>query len=839
MMKQYLAIKAEHEGCLLFFRLGDFYELFFNDAEETAKLLGLTLTGRGKGETRVPMCGVPHHAAEGYIAKLTKLGKKVAICDQVSDPSEPGIVQREVTRIVTPGTTLDEKVLDAKKSNYVASVMRVASGDETGGFALAFADVTTGEFGKVNAEDEKSLAAELQRLGPSELVVRAADLESNWVEGLKRMRGAFVFGHASEAEKVEEFLMDYLKETQKTNLDHMVVGDADEVEFMALDEATLKNLELMETLREGKKEGSLLWVIDKTETAMGGRLLRYFLMHPLLDAGQVARRLDAVEELVSERALAEDLRSVLGSILDMERLLARLSMNRGSARDVAALKQSLQQIPTIQTLLSASADGQGVKTELLAGIRDGIDPLSDIVALIEKAIVEEPPLTFNDGGVIADGYHNELDELKKISREGKSYIQKMQQEEIARTGISNLKVRYNKVFGYYLEVSKSHVSKVPETWIRKQTLVNAERYITPELKEYEEKVLGAEEKIVALEQQLFAEVRAKVVAEKDRIQKTAKKLALLDVLQSFAAAALTNRYCKPSIKTEGDLNIVNGRHPVVEEMSFAARFVPNDTALLNSGERVQLITGPNMGGKSTYLRQVALIVLMAQIGCFVPAEAAEIGMVDRIFTRVGASDNLVRGQSTFMVEMQETADILASATEKSLVILDEIGRGTSTYDGMSIAWSILEYLHDSIGAKTLFATHYHELIALADKLEHAVNYSVAVKENAEEGVVFLYKVLKGGVDKSYGIEVAKLAGLPTDVIARAGQILQDLEEGSHEQAVQKELASRPAQTQSMLFQDDRERDHNPLQKQIDAIDTDNMTPMEALKKLHELKHAND
>lgn len=840
MMKQYLAIKAEHEGCLLFFRLGDFYELFFDDAVETAKLLGLTLTGRGKGETRVPMCGVPHHAAEGYIAKLTKLGKKVAMCDQVSDPSEPGIVQREVVRIVTPGTTLDEKVLDAKRSNYVAAVMKAgaSAGDDARGFALAFADVTTGEFGTVSVRDEKSLGAELQRLGPSELVVRVAELESGWVEGLKRMRGAFVFGHASEATDVAEFLMDYLKETQKTNLDHMVVGDGEDggaEQFMALDEATLKNLELMETLREGKKEGSLLWVIDKTETAMGGRLLRYFLTHPLVDVNAVAQRLDAVEELVGERALAEDLRGVLGSILDMERLLARLSMNRGSARDVAALKQSLQQIPAIQQLLSSSADGQGAKTELLAGIRDGIDPLSDIVALIEKAIVEEPPLTFNDGGVIADGYHQELDELKAISREGKSYIQKMQQEEIARTGISNLKVRYNKVFGYYLEVSKSHVNKVPETWIRKQTLVNAERYITPELKEYEEKVLGAEEKIVALEQQLFAEIRAKVVAEKDRIQKTAKKLALLDVLQSFAAAALMNRYCKPTISTDGSLNIVNGRHPVVEEMSFAARFVPNDTHLLHSEERVQLITGPNMGGKSTYLRQVALIVLMAQIGCFVPAEAAEIGMVDRIFTRVGASDNLVRGQSTFMVEMQETADILASATEKSLVILDEIGRGTSTYDGMSIAWSILEYLHDHVGAKTLFATHYHELIALADKLEHAVNYSVAVKENAEEGVVFLYKVLKGGVDKSYGIEVAKLAGLPANVIARAGQILQDLEEGSHEQAVQKELDSRPAQTQSMLFQDDRERDHNPLQKEIDAIDTDNMTPMEALQKLTSLK----
>lgn len=821
MMKQYLDIKRRHEGALLFFRMGDFYELFFDDAVEAAKLLDLTLTGRGKDENRVPMCGVPHHAAEGYIAKLTKMGKKVAVCDQVSDPKAAGIVEREVTRIVTPGTTTDDNVLDQKANNFV---MALVAGDT---FGIAYADVTTGEFASTEIASEKELRAEIERLAPAEIVV--PDAEAAVVARLKTaLPDVFFFDHSFEGADAASFLMDYLKTTQKTSLDHMKSAAYDLNNFMPLDEATMKNLELMATLREGKKEGSLLWVLDRTETAMGGRMLRSFVTHPLVQQETIQQRLDAVEELVQERRVQDDLREVLKLVMDIERLLSRLSMGRGSARDVVGLKASLKQVPKVKELLGSA------KSSLLTEVRDTIDPLNDLVGLVERVIVEEPPLNMSDGGTIADGFNAELDELKKISRDGKQYMQDLQQKEAEKTGITNLKIRYNKVFGYYLEVSKGQVSKVPQEWIRKQTLVNAERYITPELKEFEEKVLGAQEKMVALEQKIFVEIREQVVAEMERIQRTAKSLALLDVLGAFAAVALENRYCKPVVTESEDIAIEGGRHPVVEQMSFSSRFVPNDTKLEQNGERLQLITGPNMGGKSTYLRQVALTVLMAQIGSFVPADKAAIGLVDRIFTRVGASDNLVRGQSTFMVEMQETSHILEHATAKSLIILDEIGRGTSTYDGMSLAWAITEYLHDTIQAKTLFATHYHELITLADKLTHAVNYSVAVKENAEEGVVFLYKVVRGGVDKSYGIEVAKLAGLPAETVGRAQQILRDLEEGVLEPGIQKELATRPAQDQPALF----ERDHHPLQEKLAELDTENMTPMEALKKLHDIKHGN-
>lgn len=819
MMKQYLDIKNKHEGALLFFRMGDFYELFFDDAVETTKLLGLTLTGRGKGEKRIPMCGVPHHAAERYIAKLTKLGKKVAVCDQISDPKGPGIVEREVTRIVTPGTTMDETVLEQKANNFVLALLI----DD--GFSIAYADVTTGEFASLSVVSEKELGAEIQRLAPSEIIV--SDIEHPLVGRLKNvLPDVFFFLHNFSTTDAAAFLMDYLKMTQKTSLDHMKVAAYDLNDFMPLDEATLKNLELMATLREGNKEGSLLWVLDRTLTAMGGRMLRSFITHPLVQYEPIQKRLDAVEELVKERRLQEDLQERLKLVMDLERLLARLSMGRGNARDVVGLKESLKQVPRVKELLL------NAQSSLLVEVRENIDPLHDLVSLIEQALVEEPPLNMNDGGIIALGYNAELDDLKTISREGKQYMQNLQQQEIEKTGITNLKIRYNKVFGYYLEVSKGQVSKVPQEWIRRQTLVNAERYITPELKEFEEKVLGAEEKIVILEQKIFVDIREKVVAEIERIQRTAKSLALLDVLGSFATIALESNYCKPIVTEEGNISIEGGRHPVVEQMSFSSRFVPNNTILEQTGERLQLITGPNMGGKSTYLRQVALITLMAQIGSFVPATKAEIGIVDRIFTRVGASDNLVRGQSTFMVEMQETSHILEHATERSLIILDEIGRGTSTYDGMSLAWAITEYLHDTVGAKTLFATHYHELIALTDKLSHAVNYSVAVKENEEEGVVFLYKVLRGGVDKSYGIEVAKLAGLPAETVSRAQQILHDLEEGVLEPGIQKELNAHPVQDQITLF----ERDHHPLEKEIEKLDTENMTPMEALKKLHDIKH---
>lgn len=819
MMKQYLDIKKQHEGALLFFRMGDFYELFFDDAIETARLLSLTLTGRGKDENRIPMCGVPHHAAEGYIAKLTKMGKKVAVCDQMSDPKAPGIVEREVTRIVTPGTTLNDSVLERKANNFVLALI------PDNGFGIAHADVTTGEFASTIIASEKDLRAEIERIAPSEIIV--PDLENPIIVRLKTvLPDVFFFAHDFSGTDAAAFLMDYLKATQKTSLNHMKAAAYDLNNFMPLDEATLKNLELMATLREGKKEGSLLWVLDRTETAMGGRMMRSFMTHPLVQHDKIQMRLNAVEELVKERRVQEDLQECLKFVMDLERLLSRLSMGRGNARDVVALKESLKQVPQVKQLL------QNVQSELLSTVRDTIDPLNDLVSLIEQAIVEEPPLNMNDGGIIADGYNMELDELKTISREGKQYMQNLQQEEVEKTGITNLKIRYNKVFGYYLEVSKGQVGKVPQEWIRKQTLVNAERYITPELKEFEEKVLGAGEKIVALEQKIFTDIREKVVMEMERIQRTAKSLALLDVLRSFSTVALENDYCKPVVHDSENIVIEGGRHPVVEQMSFSSRFVPNDTKLEQNNERLHLITGPNMGGKSTYLRQVALTVLMAQIGSFVPADRAEIGLVDRIFTRVGASDNLVRGQSTFMVEMQETSHILEHATARSLIILDEIGRGTSTYDGMSIAWAITEYLHDTIRAKTLFATHYHELIALTDKLSHAVNYSVAVKENEEEGVVFLYKVVRGGVDKSYGIEVAKLAGLPQETVSRAQQILRDLEEGILEPGIQKELAARPAQDQPVLF----EREHNPLKEELDKLDTENMTPMEALKKLHEIKH---
>jgi len=816
MLKQYLEIKKQHEGALLLFRLGDFYELFFDDAEEASKLLDLTLTGRGKGENRIPMCGVPYHAAEGYIAKLTKLGKKVAICDQVSDPNEPGIVDREVVRIVTPGTTLDEKVLDQKANNFVAAVT-AGEADADVSFDFAYADITTGEFSSISLSSMKALQAEIERLKPSEIIIPPEfDLKTD----------VYITEHAFDGGDAAALLMNYLETTQKTSLQHMTRSDSGHEESMPIDEATLKNLELMETLREGNREGSLLWVLDKTQTAMGGRMIRSFLIRPLAQKEDIEKRLGAVEELTQKRTVHDDLQGLLKSVMDLERLLARLSMGRGNARDLVGLKNSLMQVPHVQNLLSNAT------SNLLKDVCDNIDPLYDLVSLIERAIVPDPPLNMNEGGIIADGFNTELDEIKAVSREGKQFIQSLQQKEIERTGITNLKVRYNKVFGYYLEVSKGQVSKVPEEWIRKQTLVNAERYITPELKEFEEKVLGAEEKIAVLEQKIFSEIREKVVAEIERIQRTAKYLALLDVMCSFTSVALQNGYCKPSISGGDDISIAEGRHPVVEKMSFSARFVPNGTALQQSGERLQLITGPNMGGKSTYLRQVALIVLMAHIGSFVPARSAEICLVDRIFTRVGASDNLVRGQSTFMVEMQEAAHILENATERSLIILDEIGRGTSTYDGMSIAWAITEYIHDNIQAKTLFATHYHELISLTDKLANAANYCVAVKENEEEGVVFLYTVMKGGASRSYGIEVAKLAGMPPETVRRAHQILRDLEEGVHESAIQKELDARPAEDQSALF----EREHNPLKEEFDKINPDQMTPLEALQKLHDIKN---
>ncbi len=669
MMKQYRAMKEQYPDAILFFRLGDFYEMFFDDALEASRLLQITLTSRSKGDKKAPMCGVPHHAADGYIAKLTKLGKKVAVCEQLTDPNLPGIVERDVVRIITPGTTLDENVLEQKSNNFIAAVVR-----NDGVFGLAYADISTGEFGSTVIGGAKELESEIARLHPAEIIIPESNYNDDFfVNTRKTFDSIFFFSVKIDAGSgapvnAADFLMEYLKSTQKTTLNHVAeVKEYSVDEFMPLDEATLRNLELLSTLRENKKEGSLLWVLDRTNTSMGGRLLKHFLLHPLLDKKEINSRLDAVEELTKNHSQKEDLEIPLGRMMDLERLISRLSLGRGNARDLAGLKNSLWLIPQIQTVL------KNMNTSVLAEIRDGIDPLTDISRLIDNAIIDEPPAGIMDGGMIKDGFNEELDEYRAVSRTGKTFIHNLQREEIEKTGINTLKVRYNKVFGYFIEVSKGQVNKVPETYIRKQTLVNAERYITPELKEFEEKVLGAEEKIVALELKIFTEIREKTVGEMKRIQRTAGRIAMLDVFCGFATAALENRYSKPVINDGNDIVITGGRHPVVEKMNADASFVPNDAVLRKDGERILLITGPNMGGKSTYLRQTALIVLMAQIGGFVPAEKAEMGIVDRIFTRVGASDNLVKGQSTFMVEMNETSFILDNATERSLIILDEIG----------------------------------------------------------------------------------------------------------------------------------------------------------------------
>jgi DNA mismatch repair protein MutS len=864
MMKQYREIKDKYGDAILFFRLGDFYEMFFEDALEASKLLQITLTSRNKGDHKAPMCGIPYHAADNYIAKLTRLGKKVAICEQLSDPNLPGIVKRDVVRVITPGTTLDDNILERKSNNFLLTFTR-----ERDVYEIAYADVSTGEFMVTEVQTAQKLFIEIMRISPAEIVLSKSALQDPVTESLRRAdQHIFFFEYAGAETDAENILTDYLRSTQKTSLPHLGEKAPYETsDFMPLDEATIRNLELTETLRENKTEGSLLWVVDSSISAMGGRLLRHYLTRPLVNAAEIGSRHEAVAEMISDRALLENLREKLTSVLDLERLVARLSLNRGNARDLIGLKSTLMVIPEIKKHMAVAT------ARLNAAARESLDSLDELSDLIGRAIVPEPPLSVTDGGMIADGFNAELDDLKKISRDGKSYIQELQRKEIELTGIGNLKVRYNKVFGYYIELSKGNAARAPEHYIRKQTLVNAERFITPELKEYEEKVLGAEEKIVALEQKLFAEVRGAVVEKIGRIQKTAKALALIDVICAYATTALENNYCRPVVREGGGINISGGRHPVVEKMTFSSRFVPNDLQLQQDGQRILLITGPNMGGKSTFLRQCALIVLMAQTGMFVPASSAEIGLVDRIFTRVGASDNLVRGQSTFMVEMQETANILSHATEKSLVILDEVGRGTSTYDGMSIAWAITEHLHDRIRCKTLFATHYHELIALADKLPHAANYSVAVKEErygglgtpalpgnpdlpgtpaapGASGIVFLYKILPGGVDRSYGIEVAKLAGLPQEVTDKAYRILVDLEEGILENGIRKELddtTKRVPEDQVKMFDETPEtraveserrqraiRD-NSIVEEIKNMDINAITPIEALNKIAELK----
>lgn len=820
-MAQYMKVKEQYPDSILMFRLGDFYEMFLGDALEASRILQITLTSRNKGsEDSTPMCGIPFHALDNYLPKLTKAGKKVAICDQVTAPNGKGIVEREVVRVVTPGTTFNENILESKANNYVGCIV---IGE--GRFGFAYCDITTGDFKTTEVTD---IYSELGRVSPAEIIGENIEkinfgckfeflTKKNPSENLKmhfELQSLKAFGLEEKvlATKASSMLLEYLKETQKTEIKHVQkISFYDVSDFMPLDHACIRNLELFYT-NENKKEGSLIWALDNTITPMGGRMIRNWLIAPLLKEEAVLERLNKVEFFVNDSSRLRAVRECLDKIYDIERLLSRLSLGTGNARDLIAMRDSLAVIPELAGLCP----------------EEELYDFSELVELISRAINDEAPLSVRDGGMIKKGYHSELDELHCLSTEGKTFIKDLQEREAVRTGISSLKVRYNRVFGYYIEISKTNLSSVPEDYIRKQTLVNAERYITPELKEYEEKVLTAEDKIKTLEYELFYGVRMEVVKELVKIQKIARAVAEIDVLSTFAFNAANNNYCRPEILDNGEMEILNSRHPVVEKLN--RDFVPND-CVMGDEKQFMLITGPNMGGKSTYLRQVALTVLMAQIGSFVPAESAKISLVDKIFTRVGANDNLSRGESTFMVEMQETAYILNNATARSLIILDEVGRGTSTYDGVSIAWAISEFIHDQIKAKTIFATHYHELIELAEKMPRACNLSVAVRENEREGVVFLYKIVEGGVDKSYGIEVAKLAGLPLDVVGRSRGVLAELE-SKH--------ISRQKFNPDQISIFEREKagisaNEKKIFEDIRGIDVNMLTPMEALQKLNEMK----
>ena len=805
MMQQYRDIKNKHMDSLLFFRMGDFYELFGEDAVIASKLLNIALTARHKTqENPVPMCGVPYHSVDQYLAKLIKLGKKVAICEQMSDPKEPGIVQREVVRIVTPGTTFDNSILDNKSSNYLIAITKIKNT-----FGLAFAEATTGDFQVMELNSFEELGNNISKLNSSECIydknlgndekfinfingfdINALSSYELFYDpyktlinhfGVQNLEG-FGVENLSASIRAGGILMQYLKDTQKTNLAHINnIKRYSNNDFMDLDEATLRNLELIFTLRDQNRKGSLFSITDHTITSMGGRMLKFWIIHPLKNSNQINDRLDAVDFFHKNEKLTENLQSEFKKIMDIERIVGKIGCLNVNTRDLAALKNSLQQLPKIKESLKLC--NCGIIQTLLNKLYD----FSDLVDLLDRSLIDDPPFLLREGGMIKDGYNQELDDLRGISKEGKSFINSLQKKEIEMTKINSLKVSFNKVFGYYIEITKANLKniKLPEYFIRKQTLVNAERFITPELKEYEEKVLGAEDKIKELEYKLFLEIREIVAKEIKNLKIAAQVIATIDVLSSFSVLARFNNYVKPAINNGDKIIIREGRHPVIEKMTLANEFSSNDTFLDNENNQLLLLTGPNMSGKSTYLRQTALIVLLAQIGSFVPAKEAEIGIIDRIFTRVGASDNLAKGQSTFMVEMQEAANILNYATKKSLIILDEIGRGTSTYDGVSIAWAITEYLHDKIEAKTIFATHYHELTPLVEKLEKGKNLCVSVRENEEEGVVFLHKILEGIVDKSYGIEVAKLAGLPKDVTDRAKTILMNLEEGILEKSIKK------------------------------------------------------
>lgn len=860
MMQQYLSIKDQYKDCILFFRLGDFYEMFFRDAEVASKELEITLTGKDCGmEERAPMCGVPFHAADGYIARLVSKGYKVAICEQVEDPAlAKGIVKRDVVRVVTPGTVTDIAMLDDRKNNYLMSVCR------NGNFyGLAAVDITTGDFYATRitwGNTKGKLLDEIAKFMPSELVVNSEFNEDKELLGQLNLRFniyisgfdncSFEYGNAKET-LTEHFnslnldlseydisvnasgaLLKYLDMTQKVSLSHIQNFNSYNIEeFMILDAATRRNLELTETMREKSKRGSLLWVLDKTMTSMGGRLLRKWIEQPLVNPGDIQLRLDAVDEFRNRFMARMEIREMLRRVYDMERLMGKVVLGSVNCRDLIALKNSVSQIPFIKNTL------REFEAEHNKYCNEQVDTLADVCQLIEAAIIDDPPITIKEGGIIKDGYNAEVDKLRQASTQGKDWIAALEAAEKEKTGIKNLKVGFNRVFGYYIEITKSNFSLVPEDYIRKQTLANCERYITPELKEIEDNILGAEEKIIQLEYSLFVEVKEAIASQLTRIKTTSKALAELDALASLAEVADREGYCMPEITASDEIHIVDGRHPVVEKMTDKSSFVPNDTVLDMGEDRLAVITGPNMAGKSTYMRQTALIVLMAQIGSFVPATSAKIGLVDRIFTRVGASDDLASGQSTFMVEMSEVANILINATQRSLLILDEIGRGTSTFDGLSIAWAVIEYIvsKENLGCRTLFATHYHELTELEGKLTGIKNYCITVKEKGEE-VIFLRKIIRGGADGSYGIQVARLAGVPLPVIDRAKEILKELDDADINKNGKARRVKKQVEGQLDLFEAAAKASaNNEILEDIRKIDISRLTPIDAMNILYELQ----
>ena len=871
MMQKYMETKEQYKDCILFYRLGDFYEMFFDDALVASKELEITLTGKSCGlEERAPMCGIPYHAVEGYLSKLVSRGYKVAICEQVEDPKlAKGLVKREVIRVVTPGTNLNVQSLEAGKNNYLLSIAYTSDG-----IGISAADVTTGDYYVTEVEDLKKLNDELMKYEPSEIICNEAFLVSGFdVNDLKSRLHISV--NALESHMfdddgcrrilmkhfrvntliglgVEEFptgllaagaLLQYLYDTQKTDLEHFThIYPYLTSKYMLLDSSTRRNLELTETLREKQKRGSLLWVLDKTKTAMGARLLRNYIEQPLIEKDEMEKRLDAIQELNQDSISRDEIREYLNPIYDLERLLSKVTYKTANPRDLIAFRNSLEMLPPIKTVLSA------FEKEELTEIREQIDGLEDIYQLIDEAIIEEPPISIREGGMIKDGFDETIDRLRSAKHDGKQWLAQLEEEDRERTGIKNLKIKYNKVFGYYFEVTNSYKDLVPEDYIRKQTLANAERYTTPRLKELEDTILNAEDKLQTLEYDVFCRIRDTIAQELVRIQNTAKAIAKLDVYASLSLVSERNHYVRPKLNEKGVIDIKDGRHPVVEQMITNDMFIANDTYLDNGSHCISVITGPNMAGKSTYMRQTALIVLMAQIGCFVPARTANIGIVDRIFTRVGASDDLASGQSTFMVEMNEVANILRNATSKSLLILDEIGRGTSTFDGLSIAWAVIEHISNRklLGAKTLFATHYHELTELEGKMNNVNNYCIAVKECGDD-IVFLRKIVKGGADKSYGIQVAKLAGVPDMVIDRAKEIVEQLSDNDITEKVQSiaidnkndsKAKKQPKYdevdlAQMSLFDTVTDED---ILKELMEIEVTTLTPLDALNTLYRLQN---